>query len=301
MTSTKKSFLVVLLASSVVFFSGCIELGGSEEKTVKGVKITAFESIPSEVFAGDSFDLLLDVKNTGGVTANDVQAEITQKGGASVSSDGSNFTGSENLDPPSQDFEGEMHTFEANMEAPESSIGSENLDIKSRVYYKYTTDARAILPVMEKDQYKTRVQAGDKIPSMGVSRDSSGPFSVSIDGNSPTLIESDDGETDFRFYIKGKNTGNGVPYNKEGHANPGSDHLHEINVTVSLDNHDNADFTPDGGCSGETTVRGGNDFQVICEGEYNGEQDFAEIPIDVTLDYGYYIDGQTSVQVKEEI
>ncbi|MFP4116673.1 MAG: hypothetical protein ACLFQ8_00025 [Candidatus Aenigmatarchaeota archaeon] len=298
MASVKKGFLIVLLAASLVFSSGCIEFGGgSEEETGQGLKITSFESIPSEVFSGDSFDLLLDVKNVGGVTAEDVQAEITQKSGATEGD--LDTTTTINLDPPSQDFEGEMHTFDAEMNAPEISVGPENLDIKSRVYYKYNTNARVLLPVMMKDEYKERSRAGDEIPSMGVSRVSDGPFSVSIDGASPTLVEDKSGAKDFRFYIEGKNKGKGVPYHTDGHASPDSDDLHDINVSIDLP--DNVDWINDEDCSGDVTVRDGDDFQVICEANYTGDSDFEEIPIDVDLDYGYYIDDQTSVKVQEEI
>lgn len=296
--NSKRSFFVILLAASVVVFSGCVEFGEEETETGRGLVITSFDAVPGEVFSGDSFDLLLDVQNVGDRTAENVVANITQKGGASE--DNSGFTGDTDLDPPTEDFEGEIHTFDAEMNAPTISVGPEDVRLKGRVNYEYTTDARVLLPIIEKDEYMRRARADEEIPDMGVSRVSKGPFTVSIDGESPARIEEEEGDVDVRFSIEGNNIGSGVPYNTEGHPNPGSDDINEMEVDVDLG--DNMEWGEHDDCSDDSVpVRGGDDFQVICRAEYNGAEDFDEVPIDVTLNYGYYIDSETSVRVLEEI
>lgn len=299
----KRNFLVFLVIASIVFFSGCIEFGDDDTvETGHGVRITSFQAMPSEVFSGDSFDLLMDVQNVGDKTARDVEASITQTGGASESDD-NGFGSGTNLAPPTDDFDGEIHTFEAEMDAPEITVGPESVTLKGRLYYEYETDARVLLPVMSREEYRTRIQAGDDIPGMGVSRVSRGPFTVDIDGPSPALIDDDDDEEDemdFRFYIRGENIGNGVPYDAESHPNPTRDDIHEIEVIVNLP-EDDADWVDDENCSDNVTVRAGNDFQAICHAKLQNHEDFIEIPIDVTLKYGYYIDSETSVNVLESI
>ncbi|GEM_PF-2497641 len=298
MVTRRKEMFIVLLAASLVFISGCIEFGEDDEEVGYGVEITSFDAIPPEVFSGDSFDLLLDVQNMGDRTAEDVWANVERAGG-SIEVDG--FQDQVLLDPPTEDFEGEMHTFTASMTAPQISVGPENVGIRSRVYYKYETDARVLLPVIEKDEYAMRLEVGDPIPDMGVSRMSRGPLSVGIDGPSPVLIDEDD--TTFRFYIQGQNIGGGVPYLEDAHGEgeiPGREQRNRISVDVSFP-EDTPVSWEDEDCSDDNVRVYGGDFQIICRGEIDEDVNFLEVPIDVNLDYGYYIDQETSLTVKESI
>ncbi len=296
MAARRKEIFIVLIAVSLVFISGCIEFGEQEEEVGYGVEITSFDAIPPEVFSGDSFDLLLDVRNMGDRTADDVWANIERSGGIT------NVEGFDDvmpLDPPTDEFQGEMHTFTASANAPQISIGPEDVNVRARVYYDYKTDSRVLLPVIGKDEYAMRLEVNDPIPEMGVSRMSRGPISVGIDGPSPVLVDEDD--TTFRFYIEGRNIGGGVPYLTEAHGDvPDRDQRNRIGVDVSFP-EDAPVSWEDEDCSDDDVRVYGGDFQIICRGEVDEPVDFLEVPIDVTLDYGYYVDGETTLTVKESI
>ncbi len=291
MASLKKQMVIVLLSVAVVFASGCIEFGEEEEPEGRALVVEVFEAIPDEVFSGDDFELVMDVRNMGDVVAENINPTLYSHGGATPDGD---FDEIAQLNPPTEEFEGEKATFQMSMRAPEIRVTDETVTTEVRVPYEYGTEARILIPALSKDEHRIRVETGETVPGIETARVTQGPFTVRIEGPAPALIEQ--GDEEFRFYVHGNNVGGGTPYLTQGHPDPSRDEINMVDVDLELHG---ASLVND--CDGEVQVRGGNSFQMVCRAEIDSVQDFQEIPIDISVDYGYRIRESTSLRVREDL
>lgn len=265
-----------------------------EREIGDGVVINSFETVPSEVFSGDKFELFVDVRNLGDVEAKDINPELYTAGGASSQGFSSENT-IESLNPPTDGSEGEKATFTLDMTAPDLDITDETVTPEVRVRYKYSTEARVFIPVLRKEEHRAMVEAGETIPGIQKPKVTKGPLTVGITGPDPALVE--EGDKNFTFTVQGKNVGSGTAYQSGGHPDPEREHINEIGIDIEPGDGLNLDDCDED----SVTLRGGDSFQIVCSAEVkNTEQAFQEIPVELTLDYGYRVGKKTSVQVQEE-
>ncbi len=293
MLSSKREFAIVLIAASLVFVSGCIDFDEEEETEGHGLVVEEFEGVPSEVFSEDEFELFLDVRNMGDVDAEEVTPELYSTGGATEVDDAWDPESVPSLSAPTQEFEGEQASFTRTLGAPDIEISDETLNIQTNIYYKYGTEARIRIPVISSEERRSREEAGEALPNIETPRVTDGPFTVRITGPDPAIIEEDD--TGIMFTIHGNNVGGGRAYLSDEHPDPGRDELDSVDVTIDTDGQITGVE-----CDGETTVRHGDYFELHCSGDVDDFQEFQEIPIDVTVDYGYRIRERTSVYVRRD-
>lgn len=292
MFPSKKKFAIVLITASLVFASGCIDFDEEEEPEGHGLVVESFEAVPSEVFSGDDFELFLDVRNMGDVEAREVTPEIYSAGGAQNGE--FDPPDEDSLNPPTEEFEGEQVTFTSTMDAPTIDITDETLNIQTNIFYKYGTDARIRIPVISSEERRSREEAGEALPSIETTRVTDGPFTVRITGPSPAIIGEDD--RDVTFTVHGNNVGGGRAYyiEDDAHPDPAREDLDKVYVEIESDDEE---FDDEFDCEGETTVRHGDYFELHCSGDVDFDH-FQEIPVDVSLNYGYRIRERTSVHVR---
>lgn len=295
---------VFLLLVGTLATSGCVQLGGEEQpaKYGNGVMITSFEAVPGTVFAGDDYDLILDVQNKGGRTAKDVNAYFYSV------AQGEFKNKKVTLDPPTKEIAGQRHTFSWSPDSPTLPQGiTRTLNPKVRVFYKYQTIGAARLPVISKSEYKRRVKRDRKLPQKEPVTVSRGPFSIQIKGESPARVEDTQGERTFRIYIVAKNLLDGTPYYRGAHPSssqnlPRGDSLDTVEMEINI-NSTNAELTST--CDQYTsfnniTIRRGEVIRESCEVNVSTVEPVQEIPIMVRLRYGYFLSSETSVKVRGE-
>lgn len=308
--SQKKSVLPVLsLLMVVVLVSGCVQIGGDDEEETRydnGLVIENFEAFPDEVFSGDSLDLILDVQNKGGREATDVWAEVYSLGGLEDSNE--NKKELSDLDSPTSDFEGQTDTATWNLDAPSIEKGiTDTVTPNVRVYYQYSTRARNSVPVLTRSEYKRRLKRDESLPEAGSTTVSHGPFSVEIKSRSTAVINEDDDEHTFRVSITANNIMSGTAY-KSGlgsETEPESDELDVVNLTIKSGEGDiscGGESHADEYQESEEDLRGGEEMRKNCEIKLAKDEvsDVMDIPIEVKMDYGYFISGEAPVTIEGE-
>ncbi len=299
MLSFKKELVIILITVSLVFASGCIEFGEDEEPAAYGLTIETLEAIPSQVFSGDTFELVLDVRNLGGVEAREIEPELYTAGGASTTDD---FTPSSvgSLNPPTADFEGEGASFSLDMSAPTLSVSDETVRPEVRVPYKYKTESRILIPVLHEEEYRAIEGTDETVPRIEKARVTDGPFTVDITGPNPGRVG--DGDIEVPFTVSGSNIGGGTAYLESGHPSPGTDDLNRIDIDVDID-HDDFDMSEDACDESSIRLRKDGSFHISCTMSFDGDIDdvtFEEVPVSLTLDYGYRIRQRTSAYVRRD-
>lgn len=296
--------ITLVLVLGVVSISGCVQIGeeGGPDRFGNGLVISSFEAIPQNVFSGDDFDLILDVKNKGGHEAKDVAAYLYSTG--TVEPDAPFQSVSNSLSPPTEEIGGEMDTVTWTLTAPDLRGGvTDTLNPRVRVYYKYRTTGRVKMPVMSKSEFKRRKVRDESIPSIEQTTVSRGPLSVEISGQSPSLVEQ--GEKTFRVYITADNLLKGTAYHTSGHPTEDSPtvaekDLGEIEMMVQSTGASLKDCSEYDGKFADISIRRGENIRKSCEFSVDGIKPMQEIPITVTFSYGYFLSDRTSVTVKGE-
>jgi len=294
-----KKVMLVLFVASIVVTSGCVETNNEEDsKSGQGLEVISFQAVPSEVFSEDSFDVSLEVQNKGGREAEDVRANLYSLSGATPGGD-TFKSGNLDLSAPTEDFGGERAILDWSLEAPEVPSGMEDtIKPTARIFYKYDTISRINIPAMSKSEHKRRLSSDSEIPEISTARVTPGPFSIDVQGPSPARVE--DGDEEFHFYVHGTNLLDGVPYKVDAHPDEegelGNEDTNVIEADIEMQG---ADITNN--CDGEdVNVIGGDSFQLNCKAEVDDVKPVQEIPVQITLDYGYYITDETSVKVRGE-
>lgn len=306
----KKSATIFVLFSLIltVAVSGCVQFGQEKEsaKYGKGVLINNFEAFPSEVFSGEEVDLVLDVQNKGGRVARDIEARIFSLGGMNCDETETTIS---RLDPPTEDFEGEVATRTFTCTTPSVPGGVESeISPTVRVYYNYSTAARVPVPVLERDEYRRRLRRDESLPSLPSTTVSNGPLSVKIKSRSPAVVQSSNTEDErrFRLSIEANNLLSGTVYNYKSHPDPDQDDYDVIHATVSVGKGrlkcSNKDWEDDGVQSLNDDLRAGKTLRISCNVELDRDQirQSMEIPVQVDLAYGYFLSESASFTVVGE-
>lgn len=277
--------------------------------------MNSFEAIPATVFEGDDTDLILRVQNKGEPLASDVKAYLYSYGDLSLSGPTTDFQDADDLDPPTDEFEGEMKDIEWTMDTTGMNLAGtqkETANCYARVYYKYNTSAKVAVPVISKDEYKKRVERDETLPSKGPVTVTRGPFTVEITSRDPVLVEDAPGEKTFKVYITAENLVSGTPYHLDAHPSgpnnrPKGDSLERIEMSVDPSNKASISECSSGSNTWSDTgshnvsVRRGEKARLSCEIQVNNANvPRQDIPVTVVMHYGYYMDTSVPVTVEGE-
>lgn len=297
----KNSKAILILPLILVLISGCIQFGGPATGGY-GVEITRFGGYYEEVESGDQFDLMVDVKNTGGTTARNVKAFLH-----GISSSEWQFRGakevSRELKGPDEEMgiEGETDFAKWTLTAPQLIEGVRyTYTPRVRVFYKYSTLASTSVPALSESEYKRMVSKDLELPRQGTTSVSKGPLGVEVNTRSPIIVRR--GGEEFRVVIKVSNLiPKGSTFNPNYiHAAPNIPEraMNEFRIKISA-----PDVSPRkcNAFRGWDTIelRRGDEATYNCELFIPTHQvkTRKDIPVHVELDYGYLIDDKTSITV----
>ncbi|MFB6075873.1 MAG: hypothetical protein ABEK17_01900 [Candidatus Aenigmatarchaeota archaeon] len=296
-----EKFLTVILLTSIVFLSGCLQ-GGNDISKGNGLDITNFGTYYPQVESGEDFDIVVDVQNKGGKTARNVYAFLHGISTSKWSVSGSNPSRvASDLQGPDieMEMEGESDFVTWNLVAPQQTEGvTFTYNPKVRVFYNYKTTASTSVPILDRKEYKRLVSNEENLPKQKVTQITKGPLGVTINSRSPVIAKG--GREDFRISIKIQNLENGGIFHPNyinSVPNIPEDRTNEVRLKI-----DAPDVTPidcNAYYSPETiSIRRGKEAMYNCELEVSNIITRRDVPVRVQLDYGYFIDETTQVKVR---
>lgn len=314
MMELDRSYIVMALLASVVIASGC---AGSDTESdyevsqTKGVVIESFSADPSEVFEGQPVRMRMQVQNIGEREASELKATISNPPGLETGENGERSwggpsgdivrpqtTGSATLRPPSPDTEraGQKRNLRWSLTAPELSEGvSIPYTFDARLGYRYSTKGITNIEIMDSEEFR-QSDAQLSVPTVD---NSGGPIQLSVSTSSPIIFEGSDITKDL--CVKAENTGSGTPIHLDSGSllNPSEEHTNKIEVDVSLtgskialDESGNTEKTKD------IILYEGGEGAKCFKLKPQETTDFrTTVPVEITANYGYMQETQTSVKV----
>ena len=262
----RKVYLLLLL---VALLGGCVRQG-------KPVRISATEGLVINEFSSDlkryertePINLYLEVENVGGTTASNVKLSIL---GATWDSTPCPQDAScpvelaAELSPPDisvtppvpGDFVSKSWALEPYEGLPEGVEA--DVTLIARVEYDYASNGVVTIPVLSKEEYKSRIQRGVAVPKAPNVTNSAGPIHIGIDPRGLPIVIKEAGE-EFSLRIYFQNVGSGVPIT--------GGEIGKMMINLSLAGLD-AEFTNCGGKSGkevelEVKLRRGESVTIPC-------------------------------------
>ncbi|MFP4115904.1 MAG: hypothetical protein ACLFTQ_01740 [Candidatus Aenigmatarchaeota archaeon] len=299
----KKIGALLITSLLVVAVSGCLDFGEEEsEPQQDGVIIDRLEAYPEAVYSNEDLEIILDVKNMGTVNAENIKAQIFNRGKLSLKENEDNPKDIDTLEKATDEYQGESRTEDWSLEAPEVESVERTDNPKVRVYYEYETVAEVNVPALNRNEHRARAREDEEIPAVEAPVTSAGPFSVSLPepGRAPSIEEGGD---DFRLTIIGQNTGPGTAY-LEGSV---LDDLDRNTIEMKIDVGDPGELVGDcadayGGEFGEVSFWD-HDFRKGCRidiDEDDVEPEMA-IPVKIRLRYGYFVEDDVTVTTQPEV
>lgn len=199
--SDMRALLFLLPVALVVFVSGCTLPGPGPGAGGPGVSINAFQSDFTQVYSNEEIKLQLEVQNNGDVKATNVQAELagisTEEWGTFV-----DIIEIGDLLPvqTQQDgsvIQGETRTIQwTDLFAPYLVRGTQfTYSPEVRVSYDYATTAQKPITIVDEDELRNIIAAGETLPGKATTY-SSGPISINIEtGNYVKTSQTGSGST----------------------------------------------------------------------------------------------------------
>lgn len=200
--------LVTLAIASIVFISGCVDIGETEVETGDGVEITSFETYPTSVYSDETYEIVMDVENRGGREARGVEACLYDpKVDRRAYSIGT-------LERSTEDLQGGRGTAVWEREAGDVAAGITTSETpRARLFYGYNTIGNKNIQVVSRDEASRRERDGEQpVPDPETTTVSEGPFDVDITSSGRRITE---GDRTVRFDIEARNVGQGTPFAEE--------------------------------------------------------------------------------------
>jgi hypothetical protein len=299
-------FLVTL--SAVLVVSGCTIPGGGDGVAYgKGVAITGFESdlgslaIESE----DEVSLLLRVQNQGEVDANDVEAQII---GIDLDEWGTGFSWTEKKDlddlqaaDPITNTEGQTKTAQWNLEAPKLPKGTQfTYEPRVRVFYDYQTKAVKPITLVDVEELRRIIQQGKTLPGEST-RYSAGPLSVQIKTGDFIKTQNYDDPFPLNIFIINDiwESGGSVIEGSGFYSSYFEELAYPVQLTITLPQGMSLQSSEGCSTSGEAiNLWKGKSAEITCDIRIDDPPEFRqEKLIQVELDYRYFIDASTTINV----
>lgn len=247
----KNKLIFAALLAMAILVAGCTQTRTVTVSETDGIVIKGFSADNENgmIYSNqDPISLFLDIENEGGTTASNVRAEII---GASWTTKPTYDIGV--MSPPDittqPNIPGQMETFMPTLD-PYSTLpeGVQNdVRLTARVTYNYDSNGAVQINVINKNEYKRRIQMQEDIPQGSSVFNSKGPIHLDIDdrGVTPVISTVDGGQSQdvsIRIYIR--NVGSGAPIS--------GDEVGQMTADLSLENLD-ATFLE---CNSNTAYRG---------------------------------------------
>ena len=208
--------LIALGIALVILVSGCVNQQKVTVAPNDGLAIVEFDAEAQSFSNDEPVPLYLNIENQGGTTASNVVAEIlgaSWVGGPVAESIGTMSPPDLTIKPPVPgQFEIYTPVLDAYSKLPEGVVA--NIDLTARVSYDYASNGQVTVYVLNKEEYRRRMQTNKEVPATKDVQNSYGPIHIDIDerGLSPIVAESTPGETkEVAVTIYIKNVGSGAP------------------------------------------------------------------------------------------
>jgi hypothetical protein len=282
-----------MLILAVAAASGCVmpwEIGGSGS----GVSIISFEPGFPSAYSGEPIDFRLKVQNTGSVDAVEVKPRITGLG--TWRDSGGTCEEWERLSAPIPEIgaPGETASCYWTYEAPELPQGlSAAYSPMVRLYYGYRTSAVESVFLASSNELRSMIDRGIPVPGQKTSQ-TSGPIKIDIKPDAP--IRFWEGSVTFPIAITITNVGGGVVCPSVGDCESGSS-LNKLRLEI-----DSGSSISVSDCDlDEVTLWQGRSNTMVCKATFSGlgSTGSGQKQIRIDANYGYYIDGETSVKVNK--
>ncbi len=307
-SSGMRSLFLILPLAVLVLASGCTTDSGSGVAYGKGVIIEGFESdlgslsIESE----DAVSLMLKVKNKGSVEATDVEAVLigidVDEWGTGFSWDSEKDLGDLVAPDPTTSTEGGTRQVQWNLEAPNLPKGTEfTYEPTVRVFYDYKTRATKPVTLVDVDELRRIVQQGKTLPG-GSTSSSAGPLSIEV--RTGDFVKTQDYRDPFPLNVFITNdlweSGGSVIEGSGYYGGYGFEELrYPVKVTITLPEGMSLESSEGCSTSGDwVELWKGKSAEMTCEVRIDDPPEYRQDKvIQVELEYRYYIDASTSINV----
>lgn len=219
---------IALLMLALVFAAGCVGSGPIKIVANDGIVIEKFTADPSDVFDFQSTTFTLDIANTGGTTAKNVEAKllnVEKIWRKTDKSDTSNtdiilLTADQTLGPPriKDNIAGDSRFLSRIFLAPNLREGSiAAFPVKARITYDYKTTGSIAIKAISFERLQVLQNRGQSVSDPLIETNSESPLKMKFSkGSVPIVINAQEVVTggtvirrDFRFEIT--NIGSGFP------------------------------------------------------------------------------------------
>lgn len=268
----------------LVVISGCSS--GGSPSLGNGVVIEAFEPDFRQVYSTEPVQLQLKIKNTGSVDATDTKLTLLNLD--------SEWAPSNNCNPGkllAPDLErgtsGGSSLCLIDMKAPKLPKGlSTTYNPVARISYTYNSQLIKSISVVPQAEARRLQNTGKALPAETVSS-TSGPISISVETKGPIRVFGT--EVEFPLEVKFSNIGGGTVCNEDCASPENWNKLkYDVSSTViSNDCPDNVDITL---FKGQTNT-------ITCIGRAENVEFLTPASIQVSANYNYFIDSETSITV----
>lgn len=300
--------LGLALLAAVVIVAGCTDSSQNDSVTVSqtsGVEIMSFTASPSSLTGGQPATLQMNIKNRGGVDAENVQAQLTDPEFGSDSGlwsveGGAWKDGFETLRGPNPDSgqDALTRTLQWSVTAPNRDNQIDiDYDFDANLFYHYNTQASTQMRLVNTNSVEG--QPARSTPSI---ENTGGPIQLGVQASSPVLFSQSSGGSSISrpFCITMQNQGAGTPFiyedsmvNGNAYRGVNDDITNMVNLSVStsssfIEFEDNNVEKELVGNPPSTCVDMNASYVSTSEGSTT-----AQITIDA--DYGYRVQDSTAI------
>ena len=303
-----KKLLPLLLVIGAVLVSGCgsiPQITTEEDKIgTNGLIITSFSSDASSIPAGDSIELLLEVKNVGGAEATDAIVDLSGvyfgTGTLDWNCGGDEKTSGVKLTtpllPPEQGIPGDVDSNSWYCKSPSDIKSDTPYTFDVRMTYGYSTDVTGKLNFVDDDYWGSLSQDEKQKLAGGVSflSQSDGPLSIKLYSGSrtrPFVIYPGETTEEHTLRIIIQNVGSGKPVD------------HEVTIE-SLDLGGELSLVKKEDCVKTVTLSRGKSASVSCKVRHSNPQKILnrqDITVKLHLTYKWFVDSSTDVTVEKPL
>lgn len=292
MNKSSLALLAPLLV--VVFLSGCIGQGSTTPGSASGVIIKSFSPDMPEVFSGDPVLFTINVENTGEEVATDVKARIfglgTDWSGADWTTNKQKSIGTLDRSQPELKLSGGTGDTQWDITSPQGlKVNDNTYTAGVRMTYNYATTALANIRIYNNDYLRSNpdiAQSVMKMSGIETFTVTSAPVTVELAGLARPLIYRTGGAQQATVTILINNIGQGKPYKAAEN---------DMQVTVTGITVNNQNCQPNAAGTYRLPVNGKK--SVACTFSLPTVDSYTTMPIEISLNYNYFVDGSTSVKI----
>ena len=299
----------VLAIIGTLVLAGCVgQTSGTTGVTGTGLAITSFEPDVASQFDEKPVRILLDVENQGESTVGMETSQVYLNGPIGTGALDWKLASEEtqcrifkrDLNPanPTEERPAGTDSLKWTLTAPSLAAGQTRTDsFTARTYYDYRTEAVGTIPAYSEAESIAAREAKQELAksSFVVSK---GPLTLEIRVIPDPVVVTDNKEV-VTIDVKVTNSGGGTVY-KAGAVTGDTtkapslvaSDLNKVKMKI-----DAGSLVLSGACDEEQELIAGKPTSLTCDYDIPKPDTSKSYPIKVTLDYGYYIDASTQVEV----